>query len=213
MGKSVFFLALPIILENILQTLPGTVDTYFAGQLGDQAIAGIGVTNLVVNLFISFYTALSVGAGVVTARAFGRGDREAVGQALSHALVLGGVIGLGCGLICLALARPILRLSGAEGDVIACALPYFLVVAVPSAVLCLQLILSSGLRAMKDTKFPMYSTLLGIWGIRLGLGWLLAIPLGLGLLGVWWAYALDVTVRGILLALRFRRGAWQSIKL
>ena len=96
---------------------------------------------------------------------------------------------------------------------IACALPYFQVVAVPSAVLCLQLILSSGLRAMKDTKFPMYSTLLGIWGIRLGLGWLLAIPLGLGLLGVWWAYALDVTVRGILLALRFRRGAWQSIKL
>ena len=164
MGKSVFFLALPIILENILQTLPGTVDTYFAGQLGDQAIAGIGVTNLVVNLFISFYTALSVGAGVVTARAFGRGDREAVGQALSHALVLGGVIGLGCGLICLALARPILRLSGAKGDVIACALPYFLVVAVPSAVLCLQLILSSGLRTMKDTKSPMYSTLLGIWG-------------------------------------------------
>ena len=430
MGKSVFFLALPIILENILQTLLGTVDTYFAGQLGDQAIAGIGVTNLVVNLFISFYTALSVGAGVVTARAFGRGDREAVGHALSHALVLGGGIGLGCGLVCLALARPILRLSGAEGDVIACALPYFLVVAVPSVVLCLQLILSSGLRAMKDTKspmyvtvlcnllnillnvlliklglgvlglglattlsrlagstalflllrkklgrglslsglnrqgfapilriglpaggeklimrvgqlvyssmilsmgtgayvahnvagsvesysyipamgfglavttlvgvslgegspdkarqavnaayfwavgimvpmglgffllarpltglfthtpevqalaasvlrliaffqpfaalvqvmtgalqgagdtkFPMYSTLLGIWGIRLGLGWLLAIPLGLGLLGVWWAYALDVTVRGILLAIRFRRGAWQSIKL
>ena len=29
---------------------------------------------------------------------------------------------------------------------------------------------------MKDTKSPMYSTLLGIWGIRLGLGWLLAIP-------------------------------------
>ena len=43
---------------------------------------------------------------------------------------------------------------------IACALPYFLVVAVPSVVLCLQLILSSGLRAMKDTKSPMYVTAL-----------------------------------------------------
>ena len=48
-------LALPIMLETILQTLLGTPDTYFAGQLTDAAISGISVTNVVMNIFISFF--------------------------------------------------------------------------------------------------------------------------------------------------------------
>lgn len=48
-------LALPIMIETILQTLLGTTDTYFAGQLTDAAISGISVTNVVMNIFISFF--------------------------------------------------------------------------------------------------------------------------------------------------------------
>ncbi|MFR2769070.1 MAG: hypothetical protein ACLTAI_12600 [Thomasclavelia sp.] len=40
-------------MENILQTLLGTTDTYFAGKLTDNAIAGISVTNIIMNIFIS----------------------------------------------------------------------------------------------------------------------------------------------------------------
>ena len=153
----------------------------------------------------------SVGAGVVTARAFGRGDREAVGQALSHALVLGGGIGLSCGLVCLVLARPILRLSGAEGDVIACALPYFLVVAVPSVVLCLQLILSSGLRAMKDTKSPMYVTVLcNLLNILLNV---LLIKLGLGILGLGLATTLSRLAGSAALFLLLRKKLSRGLSL
>ena len=43
---SVLSLAFPIIIENILQTLLGTTDTYFAGQLTDTAIAGIALQTL-----------------------------------------------------------------------------------------------------------------------------------------------------------------------
>lgn len=52
--ENIFLLAIPIIVENILQTLLGTTDTYFAGKLTDNAIAGIGVTNLIVNIFFLF---------------------------------------------------------------------------------------------------------------------------------------------------------------
>lgn len=47
-------LALPIMIETVLQTLLGTTDAYFAGQLTDAAISGISVTNVVMNIFISF---------------------------------------------------------------------------------------------------------------------------------------------------------------
>ncbi len=49
------FLALPIMIETVLQTLLGTTDAYFAGQLTDAAISGISVTNVVMNIFISFF--------------------------------------------------------------------------------------------------------------------------------------------------------------
>ena len=39
--NEILLLALPVIMENILQTLLGTTDTYFAGQMADEAIAGI----------------------------------------------------------------------------------------------------------------------------------------------------------------------------
>ena len=48
-------LAIPVIVENILQTFLGTVDTYFAGCISDNAIASIGVTNLIINLFIVIF--------------------------------------------------------------------------------------------------------------------------------------------------------------
>ena len=56
MKRSIFYLALPIILENILQTLLGTVDAFFAGKLADAAIAGISVTNLIMNIFICIFS-------------------------------------------------------------------------------------------------------------------------------------------------------------
>lgn len=73
--------------------------------------------------------------------------------------------------------------------------------------------MTDALQGAGDTKFPMYSTFLGIWGIRIGFGYLLAKYFSLGLIGVWCAYALDVAVRGILLLRRFQKGKWQKISL
>ena len=72
-------------------------------------------------------------------------------------------------------------------------------------------IFTSALQGAGDTKFPMYATLIGIWGIRVGIGYLLGVILSFGLFGVWMAYALDITIRGILLIIRFNYGKWKSI--
>ncbi len=66
-------------------------------------------------------------------------------------------------------------------------------------------IMTNALQGAGETKVPMYSTLVGIWGIRIGVGYLLAMQFELGLAGVWYAYALDVTVRGIVLLCQFQR--------
>ena len=72
-------------------------------------------------------------------------------------------------------------------------------------------VLTNALQGAGDTLFPMIATLFGIWGIRVGLGYLLSIRLGLGLIGIWTAYVLDIVLRSGVLFLRFRRGKWTQI--
>lgn len=155
---SVLSLAFPIIIENILQTLLGTTDTYFAGQLTDTAIAGISVTNIVMNIFISFFTAISIGTTAIVSRNYGKKDFSKANHSIAQALLLGVFLGGAVGLLCLLFYKPILRLSGADATVMRYAAPYFLIVAVPSVFLCLQQVLASCLRAMQDTRSPMYAT-------------------------------------------------------
>ncbi len=74
-------------------------------------------------------------------------------------------------------------------------------------------VFTSALQGAGDTKFPMYATLIGIWCGRVIVGYLLGVTFGLGLLGVWLGYALDITIRGIILLKRFLNGKWQKINI
>lgn len=200
--KGIFSLAAPIMIENALHMLLGTMDMYFAGRLEDRAIAGIGVTNLVMNLFISFFTAVNVGATAVTARHYGGKDFGSVNRSIVHSLVMGAAAGIASGGICAAFSGLILHASGAEEAVIEYARPYYLAVAVPCVVLSLQLVLSSCLRAVKDTRTPMYVTgISNVFNILLDL---LFIRAGWGILGLGLATTLSRCVSVCVLFLRLR---------
>ena len=179
---TILSLAFPIIIENILQTLLGTTDTYFAGKLTDNAIAGISVTNIIMNIFISFFTSISIGTTAVVSRNYGKKDYSKTNHAIVQSIIVGTALGLIVGVICLIFHNPILHLSGADETVMEYAIPYYLVVAVPSVFLCLQQVLSSCLRAIKDTKTPMYATgFANILNIILDM---LFIQIGLGVVGL-----------------------------
>jgi putative MATE family efflux protein len=76
-----------------------------------------------------------------------------------------------------------------------------------------QFILSGGLRGAGDTRWPLYSTILGIWGVRVVVGYFLAVQLGLGLLGAWMGMALDQCTRALVISHRFNRGGWKKIAI
>ena len=93
----IFAVAIPVIIENILQTLIGTVDTYFAGSINDNAIAAISVTNLIINVFITFYTAISIGTSSIISRNFGKKDFDKVNLVMNQSIIIGLVLGLTIG--------------------------------------------------------------------------------------------------------------------
>lgn len=216
-AKTIFLLAFPIILENIFQTLLGTTDTYFAGKLEDNAIAAIGVTSLIMNIFLAFYTAISVGVSAVISRMIGQGETKKASYAISQALILGLFLGLILGLLSFLFYQPILRLSGADQSVLEYAIPYYFVVVIPSIFLCLSLVFSSCLRAMKDTKTPMFLT--GISNIVNILLNLLFIKAGLGILGLGLATTISRILVALLLFMKLKQHqvgtkiSWKELKI
>jgi len=79
--------------------------------------------------------------------------------------------------------------------------------------LALLLILTGAFQGANNTKFPMYLTAVGMWGIRTLLVYVLGIQLGFGLLGVWVAIGIDIAFRAIVLTIQFSRGKWISTKI
>ena len=73
--------------------------------------------------------------------------------------------------------------------------------------------LGGGLRGVGDTRWVMAITVVGFWGVRISLAYVLAISAGLGLLGAWIAMVVDLFVRSVLLVLRFRQGGWKELEV
>jgi putative MATE family efflux protein len=73
--------------------------------------------------------------------------------------------------------------------------------------------LGGSLRGAGDTRYPLIVSLVNWFVVRLPLSYVLAFPLGLGLTGIWAGVAADYFVRAVLLAVRFRSGAWARVRV
>lgn len=70
---------------------------------------------------------------------------------------------------------------------------------------------SWALRGAGDTRWPFYATLVGIYGIRLPLSYLLGYSLGLGVLGIWVSLPVEYYLRSLIVGQRFETGAWKAV--
>ncbi|MCG8484014.1 MAG: MATE family efflux transporter [Clostridia bacterium] len=213
--KAIMVLAIPAMIENILQVFIGVVDTFFIGKIGTEAIAGVGATNLIMNIYIAFFLALGVGTTAIVSRNIGANDFEKSNHTVKQSLIMAVSIGLGFGIINLIFSKNILLLLGAEERVVQYALPYFLSVAVPSVFLCVMMVLSSALRGAGDTKTPMKIAIISNI-INAILDYILIFGLfnftGLGILGAGLATTLSRVVGAVLL-LRKMNGRYTKIHI
>lgn len=176
-------LAVPAMIENILQTVVGFVDTLFVSKLGLVEVTAVGVANAVLAVYIAIFMALGVGTSALIAKNVGAGDLERAKSVAKQSTLMASIAGLLFGVITLFFAEPLLRVMGAEPRVLDVAVDYFQIVAVPSIFISLMFVLGSILRASGDTKTPMkvswyinilhifldYVLIFGIWKFS-GLG-------------------------------------------
>lgn len=79
--------------------------------------------------------------------------------------------------------------------------------------LAANFIFSGALRGGGDPKWPLFSKITSVWGVRLPLAWLLVSQLGWGLNGIWLAMITDFVVQGTLVWWRFQQGKWRTLRV
>jgi Na+-driven multidrug efflux pump len=96
---TIMALAIPTMIENILQVLIGTADTYFVSKIGTEAVAAVGITNLIMNIYIAFFIALGVGSVAIVSRNIGANEFENANNAVKQSIILALGVGISFGII------------------------------------------------------------------------------------------------------------------
>src|SRR5256886_13912639 len=85
-GRSLFLLAVPMVLETLLESLFAVVDIFFVAHLGADAIATVGLTESMESLVYAVAIGLGVGATAVVARRTGEKEPEAAAHSPGRAI-------------------------------------------------------------------------------------------------------------------------------
>lgn len=162
-GK-IFKFALPLIFSSILQLLFNAADVIVVGRFaGDEALAAVGSTGALVHMLINFAMGMSVGANVIVSRALGAKDARNANDAVHTAILLSLLFGCILGAIGIIFAYPILNMMSFPPDVIDLSALYIKIYFAGLPSVLLYNYGSAILRAIGDTKRPLY--ILSISGV------------------------------------------------
>ncbi len=160
LGKILKF-ALPLMLSGVLQLLFNAADIVVVGRWSsEQALAAVGSTSSLVNLLVNVFIGLSVGTSVQVARHFGAQSARDVRETVHTAITLSLVSGVVLIFIGFFLSRPMLELMDTPDDVLDMATTYMRIYFAGMPVVMLYNFGSAVLRAVGDTRRPLYFLML-----------------------------------------------------
>lgn len=119
LNRSILLLAIPMVLEMVLESLFAVVDVFWVGRLGADAVATVGITETLLSLVFAIGIGLAMSTTAMVARRIGEKDKEDAAISAVQAIVLGIVISLGLGIPAGLAAPKLLGLMGASPAIVA----------------------------------------------------------------------------------------------
>jgi putative MATE family efflux protein len=160
-GLAIFLLAVPMILEMLMESIFAIVDIFFVARLGAEAVAVVGLTESILALVYAVAIGVSVGATATVARRFGEKDLEGAARSATQAIYLGIVVSLAMSVIGLVFARQILTLLGAEPQVVEMGTPFMQLMLGSNAVIVFLFLLNAIFRGAGDAAIAMRVLIIG----------------------------------------------------
>ena len=153
--RAVILLAIPMVLEMAMESLFAVVDIFFVSRLGDEAMAGVALTESAITIIYTVAVGLSIGVTAMVARRTGEGDRDGASRAAAQAILLGVFLAIVFGVGGVVYAADILRIMGADANVVATGLPYIRVMLGGNVVIVLLFLQNAAFRGAGDAAIAM----------------------------------------------------------
>jgi putative MATE family efflux protein len=119
LNRAILLLAIPMVLEMVLESLFAVVDVFWVGHLGANAVATVGLTESLLSLVFAVGIGLSMSTTAMVARRIGEKDPEDAAIAGVQAIFLGLLVSLSIGIPCFIFAPKLLQLMGGSSELVA----------------------------------------------------------------------------------------------
>jgi putative MATE family efflux protein len=173
--RRVLGLAIPIIGENLLQTMVGIVDTLFVAALGASSLAGVGVALEVVFFAIAILSSIAIGGTVLVSQAIGARNPAEANRLARQTVMLGVLLSIPLAILGYALAPGIIGLFHTEPDVAEHAVTYLRITGGTIVGLLMTFVCGAVLRGAGDSQTPLRASVVAnainvflAWGLIFG---------------------------------------------
>ncbi len=190
----------PLLVEQLLAVTVGMADTMMVSRCGEAAISGVSLVDMINNLIIVLFAALATGGAVVVSQYLGAKEQKHANASSGQLILLSALLGVGVGVFCFVLARPMLRLcyGSIEADVLDAGVLYLKITALSYPFLALYNAGAALFRSMGNSKISMQiSVLMNIINIVGNAVCIFGLKMGVD--GVAWPSVLSRAVAAVLI--------------
>ena len=189
---------LPLFLGNVFQQFYNMADTIIVGQfVGTGALAAVGSTGTIMFLITGFATGLGTGFTILTAQRFGAGDMKGMRRSVFTAAVLTVIVSVLVTAVSVIFMHPLLDLMQTPADIYDDAYAYIIVIMWGLAAQMLYNLLSALLRAIGNSKMPLYFLILAA-ALNVVLDLVFIINFQMGTAGAAYATVISQGISGLL---------------
>jgi MATE family multidrug resistance protein len=203
----------PIGVQWVLETGAWTVFTAMISQWGKNELAAHHIVMQMLHLSFMPGVAISIAATTLVGQYIGARRKDLAERSGQSAIWLSGWFMGAMGVLYAVFGKQITALFNSDPHVIAIGGTLFLMAALFQIFDALSMASIGALRGAGDNQFAMWLMILASWGCFVPLIYLFGKVLGGGIVGAWWGAVAYIVLVGVVLFVRWRRGAWKSIKL
>ncbi len=203
-------IGLPSAGEQLSYNSSQIMITAFIAMLGTEAITSkIYTQNIMVFIFV-FSIAIAQGTQILIGHLVGAKKFEEAYLRCLKSLKMAIGFSIFMAVIASIFSKELLSIFTSNDEIIKLGSMLILLTIILEPGRSFNLVVISALRAAGDVKYPVIVGIFSMWGVAVGLSYLLGIHFGLGLVGVWIAFISDEWLRGLLMLRRWRSKAWLS---
>lgn len=196
--SALLIFALPMMLGNFFQQAYTMADSVIVGRfVGEDALAAVGASYSLTNVFISIAIGGGVGASVITSQTFGRRDYPRMKRSVSTALLAFLAISIALGGVGLLFSRQIMVLLNTPQNILADATTYLNIYFIGLPFLFMYNVLSSMFNALGKSRIPLYLLIFSSL-LNIGLDIWMVGPLKMGVAGAAWATLIAQGISAVL---------------